>query len=71
MRAGKGSSDAYLEEWHRNEVQLDPELDMETAAATRAAELEASYTDDDLTALIRNKGFDVNGTEQPIHLTTA
>jgi hypothetical protein len=71
MRAGKGSSDAYLEEWHRNEVQLDPELDMETAAATRAAELEASYTDDDLTALIRNKGFDVKGTEQPIHLTTA
>ncbi|MFT5013255.1 MAG: hypothetical protein ACI9HY_000445 [Planctomycetaceae bacterium] len=70
MRAGKGSSDAYLEEWHRIEIQVDPDTNMETLAATRSAELEASYSDDDLTVLIRNKGFALTNIDTT-HLSTA
>ncbi|GJL82145.1 MAG: hypothetical protein DHS20C01_17790 [marine bacterium B5-7] len=54
MRAGKGSSDAYLEEWRREST--DVQGDIEAAASTRAEELEAAYDDEKLLALIRGKG---------------
>jgi Virulence factor len=59
MRAGRGSSDAYLEDWRRAApVACGEELHAEAQAA--AAAIEARYTDEDLERLIRAKGIDVN-----------
>ena len=59
MRAGRGSSDAYLEDWRRASPQpCGDELQAEAQAA--AAAIEARYTDEDLERLIRAKGIDVN-----------
>ena len=56
MRAGKGSSDAYLADWKRSEPRLcGSELAAEAAA--EAARLEARYTDADLERLIRAHGI--------------
>lgn len=57
MRAGKGSSDAYLADWRRSAPRSCGE-DLEQAAAAAAAELEARYSDADLQRLIRAKGND-------------
>jgi len=57
MRAGKGGSDAYLEEWQRQTTQLETSDDIEKTASACAAELEAQFSDEDLEGLIRNKGF--------------
>jgi len=54
MRAGKGSSDAYLADWRR--VSEPCGADLKTAAESAAANLEAAYDDARLLALIRNKG---------------
>ena len=59
MRAGKGSSDAYIADWRRS-APRDCGDDLGTEAAAEAARLEAAYTDDDLLRIIRNKGDDVN-----------
>ena len=56
MRAGKGSSDAYLEEWKRVSSNCGDNLEAEAKAA--AAELEAAYDDDRLMTLSKNKGFE-------------
>jgi hypothetical protein len=60
MRAGKGSSDAYLADWKRSEpVACGDDLQAEAAAA--AAQIEARYSDADLERLIRAKGLDTPG----------
>jgi hypothetical protein len=59
MRAGKGSSDAYLADWQRSPPRACGE-DLKAEAAAEAARLEAQYTDDDLERLIRSKGVDAN-----------
>jgi hypothetical protein len=56
MRAGKGSSDAYLADWKRSEPQPCAD-DIQSVVAATAAEIEARYTDDDLERLIRAKGL--------------
>jgi len=56
MRAGKGSSDAYLEEWRRDSESCQG--DMQQLVDARAAELEAAYDDERLIAMIRNKGVE-------------
>ena len=58
MRAGKGSSDAYLADWKRSEPRPCGE-DLQAEAAAEASRLEAKFTDDDLERLIRAKGLDV------------
>ena len=60
MRAGKGSSDAYLSEWRREATTCSGDLD--EAARKTADSLENRYSDDDLQALIRAKGV---GLENP------
>jgi hypothetical protein len=56
MRAGKGSSDAYLADWKRSDpVPVGEDLQAEAAAA--AARIEASFTDEQLEVLIRAKGL--------------
>lgn len=57
MRAGKGSSDAYLADWKRSTPRLCGD-DLQAAAAAEAALLEARYSDADLERMIRAKGID-------------
>jgi len=56
MRAGKGSSDAYLADWRRTPRACGDDLQADAAAV--AARLEARYTDADLERVIRAKGVD-------------
>jgi hypothetical protein len=55
MRAGKGSSDAYLAEWRRSAATPCSD-NIENEAAAEAGRIEARYTDEDLERLIRAKG---------------
>jgi hypothetical protein len=54
MRAGKGSSDAYLEEWRRESRPC--EGDVGQAVRDEVARLEAQFPDDLLEATVKNKG---------------
>ena len=54
MRAGKGSSDAYLSEWRRESTSCSNDLEVEARAA--ADQLEEQYSDEALLTLIRAHG---------------
>ena len=56
MRAGKGSTDAYLEEWKRVSSECGNELQAEAEAA--AEKLEAAYDKERLMTLIKNQGIE-------------
>ncbi len=56
MRAGKGSSDAYLSEWRRESTTLDSREDLRELAEVAANEFERKFTDQDLSQLIRRHG---------------
>ncbi len=56
MRAGKGSSDAYLDEWRRESSAVDPDEDMLVLAKMQAEKLENEFSDERLLELIRNHG---------------
>lgn len=66
MRAGKGSSDAYLADWKRSDPQ-PCEDDIQAAVAAVAADIEARYSDEHLERLIKAKGLDTAapGSSQP------
>ena len=64
MRAGKGSSDAYMSEWRRETVACD-DADLEAVVKARAEHLENSFSDEDLLALIRAKGSKNPKSESP------
>lgn len=55
MRAGRGSSDAYLEDWRR--VAEDIDGDVEAAVNARAAALEAEFGDAYLEAVVKAGGL--------------
>jgi len=55
MRAGRGSSDAYLEDWRR-ETEI-VEGDLQELVATRVAELESRFDDDYLEAVVKAGGL--------------
>ena len=55
MRAGRGSSDAYLADWSRSEPRACGN-DLAAEAAAEAARLEARYDAADLERLIRAHG---------------
>jgi Virulence factor len=59
MRAGKGSSDAYLADWKRSDPRPCGD-DIHAEVAAEVARLEARYTDEDLEQLVRAKGLDVS-----------
>ncbi len=61
MRAGKGSSDAYLADWARSTPRPCGD-DLKAEAAAEAARLEAKFTDADLERLVRAKGVDATAT---------
>jgi hypothetical protein len=56
MRAGKGGSDAYIEEWRREASVCDGVSDAAAYAAEQAARIESQYSDERLLQLIRNHG---------------
>ena len=55
MRAGKGSSDAYLEDWRRSDPKECGD-DLEAEAGAEAARLEAQYSEQQLERLIKSGG---------------
>ncbi len=55
MRAGKGSTDAYLEDWRREQRECSNDLDMEVKAAAQA--IEEQFDLAALQAIVKNKGI--------------
>lgn len=56
MRAGKGSSDAYLSEWRREASSVDSDADLRELAAQEVERFETEFSDEQLQQLIRNHG---------------
>jgi len=56
MRAGKGSSNAYLEEWRRESSTFESDADLQEMAEREALTIEADFPDERLRSLIRNHG---------------
>ncbi len=56
MRAGRGSSDAYLEDWKRHSEVV--EGDLQVLVATRVAELENQFDDEYLEAVVKAGGLE-------------
>ena len=57
MRAGKGGSDAYLEEWRRITTSIESDLSPQELAEQIGKILEAEVSDEALKAMVANKGF--------------
>lgn len=57
MRAGKGGSDAYLDEWRRVTTSLEAEGALEEIAERLGREIESRFSDADLALLVKQKGF--------------
>ena len=70
MRAGRGSSDAYLADWQRSVARPCGD-DLVTEAKAEIARLEAKYTDADLERLIRAKGVDADAAKSEARDTLA
>ena len=56
MRAGKGSSDAYMSEWRRETTAIESTADLREIAEQEASRFEAECSDEQLLQLIRNHG---------------
>ena len=56
MRAGKGSSDAYLSEWRRESSTFDSSDELSDIAQQEISRFEAEFSDERLLQLIRNHG---------------
>jgi hypothetical protein len=69
MRAGKGSSEAYLADWKRSAPRPVSGEDLAELARLEAERIEAHYSDEDLERLIRAHGLepetDPAGAESP------
>lgn len=61
MRAGRGSSNAYLADWKRSAPRPCSD-DISAEVAAEAARIEARYTDEYLEELVRSKGVDANAS---------
>ena len=58
MRAGKGSSDAYLAEWRRQASDCEPGENLREYAMQQAQLIESDYSDERLLQLIRAHGLE-------------
>ena len=56
MRAGKGSSDAYLSEWRRISSSIDSDAALHEIAEQEVSRLESEFSDELLLQIIRNHG---------------
>jgi hypothetical protein len=61
MRAGRGTSNAYLADWKRSPPRPCGE-DIAAEVAAEAARLEARYTDEYLERLVKLQGVDPDAT---------
>jgi hypothetical protein len=57
MRAGRGTSNAYLADWKRSPPRPCSD-DIAAEVAAEAARIEARYTDEFLEELVKSKGID-------------
>ena len=57
MRAGKGGSDAYLEEWRRVTTSIEVEGVLTDIAEQLGREIEAQISDEQLALMVKQKGF--------------
>ena len=57
MRAGKGGSDAYLDEWRRVTTAIEAEGALADIAAQLGQEIEAQYSDEDITRRAKQNGY--------------
>jgi len=57
MRAGKGGSDAYLDEWRRVASSIEAEGALTEIAEQLGREIEASVSDEALALMVKQKGF--------------
>lgn len=55
MRAGRGSSDAYLEDWRRESKMV--EGDLAELVTVRVQELESGFPDEFLEKVVKNGGL--------------
>ena len=56
MRAGKGSSHAYIAEWRRVTELINGEVDTDSLLIDEVTKFHQTYSDEDLEKLIRNHG---------------
>ncbi len=56
MRAGKGSSDAYLSEWRRIPSTIESDAALREIAVQEVSRLESEFSDERLLQMIRNHG---------------
>ncbi len=56
MRAGRGSSDAYMEDWRRERSACEAG-DLDEIARAQALQIESEYDDKRLEQLIKHKGL--------------
>ena len=57
MRAGKGSSDAYLSEWRRESSRVETNTGLREIAEQEIGRFESEISDEALLQLIRNFGY--------------
>ena len=57
IRAGKGGSDAYLDEWRRVTTSIEAEGALAEIAEQLGREIEASVSDEALALMVKQKGF--------------
>ena len=57
MRAGKGGSDAYLEEWRRVTTSIEAEGVLTDIAEQLGREIEAQISDEQLALMVKQRGF--------------
>ena len=62
MRAGRGSSDAYLEDWRREAEEVDG--DLEALVNERVIALEGQFDDEFLESVVKAGGVIEKGTAQ-------
>lgn len=67
MRAGRGSSDAYLADWRRESEEVTG--DIEQLVSARVAELESHFPEPILEAVIKTGGL-VSGLKAPANAAT-
>jgi len=60
MRAGKGSSGAYISEWRRDASSIETNDELADIAVAEISRLEAEFSDEQLTQMIRNHGLAAN-----------
>ena len=58
MRAGKGGSDAYLEEWRHVTTSIESDQSAQDLARQIGKAIESEVTDEMLANWVKNKGFE-------------